>query len=149
MRKHIIFFVLLITSVTGQITLAQDPDSQENMQSFINSPTDTVDGAFGLAKGVFIFGLLTVFCHAYPIHSRLPGLIDESVLGTHVQQAALYLADAVQTQFPRAKDLLVKMGIQADDSPPPIVGKLNKEAEKAREKLNSFIDESRKRLESK
>ena len=106
-------------------------------------------GAFGLAKGVFIFGLLTVFCRAYPIHSRLSGLIDESALGTPVQQAALYLADAVQTQFPRAKDLLIKMGIQADDNPPPIVEKLNKEAEKAKEKLNSFIDESRKRLESK
>ena len=36
--------------------------------------------------------------------------------------------------------------IQAQDD---MVEKANKEAEKAKEKLNSFIDESRKRLESK
>lgn len=42
MRIRIIFFVLLITSATGQITLAQDPDSQETGRSFINTPTDTL-----------------------------------------------------------------------------------------------------------
>jgi len=43
MKIHILFFAILITSATGQITHAQDPDSLANKQSFINSTTDTLD----------------------------------------------------------------------------------------------------------
>ena len=117
----------------------------------VASPLGTVDaiggGALGLAKGLLILGLLTVLLRAYPLHSRIPEFIDNAALAPPVQKAALFLADGIQNLFPKAKELLQKMGVQTVDTP-PIVDEINKKADSAREKLDALIDESRKRLES-
>lgn len=113
------------------------------------SPLGTIDafggGALGMAKGLLIFGLLTLFFRQYPIHSRVPTLIDQSALGPPVQNAALVIADAVKTAFPKTKSLLEGLGISAEKAP-PLVDKLNKSAKEARKKIDELIDESRDKL---
>ena len=115
------------------------------------SPLGIVDafggGALGLAKGLLILGLLTFLFRAYPIHSRMPELFDNSFLGNPVQKAALTIADGVQALFPRAKNLLRSMGIQPEKAP-PLVAKLNKSAGEARKKIEILIDESKKQLDT-
>lgn len=120
-------------------------------KALMASPLGIVDavggGALGFAKGVLIFGLFTVFFRLYPIHSRIPELIDNAFLGPPIQKAALTIADAVQTAFPKTKNLLESMGVKVDKAP-PLVDKLNKGAAETRQKINDFIDESKKRLEN-
>jgi membrane protein required for colicin V production len=116
------------------------------------SPLGIIDafggGGLGLIKGLLIFGLITTFARLYPLHSRVPELIDQSALGPPVQKAAQVIADGVQAVFPKAKTLLEKLGIQVQQTP-PLVDKLNKEADEARKKINELLDESRQRLESR
>ena len=112
---------------------------------------DTLGGAaIGLSKGVLVLGLLTVLLHANPLHSRLPGFIDSALLVPHVQRAALVLSNGIQALFPSARDLFQSLGVQTPESPPPpIVDKIKNEAQEARQKLNTLIDESREKLDSK
>ncbi len=116
------------------------------------SPLGTIDsfggGALGLIKGLLILGLVTTFVRLYPLHSRVPELIDQSALGPPVQKAAEVIADGVQAVFPKTRTLLEKLGIQAQQTP-PIVDKLNKEADAARKKINELIEKSRQQLETK
>ncbi|MFT5367321.1 MAG: membrane protein required for colicin V production [Candidatus Latescibacterota bacterium] len=113
------------------------------------SPLGIVDsvggGALGLAKGLLILGLLTVFFKQYPIHSRVPTLIEQSALGTPVQDAALVIANVVKTIFPKTKNFLESMGVKGDKAP-PLVDKLNKSAGEARKRIDELIDESREKL---
>ena len=108
------------------------------------SPLGLVDavggGILGLAQGVLIIGLLTLFLHANPIHSRVPELIDDSALGPPLQKAARVIADGVQAMFPNVKTTLEKLGIQTSSQVPPLIQKLNKEARDARDKINELID---------
>lgn len=116
------------------------------------SPLGIIDAfggaALGLAKGLLILGLITTFVRLYPLHSRIPELIDQSALGPPVQTAAQIIAEGVQAVFPKTKTLLEKLGIQTQQTP-PIVDKLNKEADEARKKINELLDESRQRLETR
>ncbi len=111
------------------------------------SPLGAIDafggGALGLAQGILIVGLFTVFMRANPIHSRAPELIDQSALGPRLQKAAHVIADRVQALFPKAKTLLEKLGLQVSDTP-PLIEKLNKEAREAQKKINELLDESQK-----
>ena len=113
------------------------------------SPLGIVDafggGALGLAKGLLIFGLLTVFFRQYPIHSKIPVLIEQSILGTPVQDAALLIANAVKKTFPKTRNFLESMGVTAEKAP-PLVDKLNKSAQEARKKIDALIDESREKI---
>lgn len=108
------------------------------------SPLGLVDavggGILGLAQGVLIIGLLTLFLRANPIHSRVPELIDDSALGPPLQKAARVIADGVQAMFPNVKTTLEKLGIQTASRVPPLIQKLNKEARDARDKINELID---------
>ena len=108
------------------------------------SPLGLVDavggGILGLAQGVLIIGLLTLFLRANPIHSRVPELIDNSALGPPLQKAARVIADGVQAMFPNVKTTLEKLGIQTASQVPPLIQKLNKEARDARDKINELID---------
>jgi len=94
----------------------------------------------GLAQGVLLIGLLTLFLHANPIHSRVPELIDDSALGPPLQKAVRVIADGVQAMFPNVKTTLEKLGIQTSSQVPPLIQKLNKEARDARDKINELID---------
>ena len=108
------------------------------------SPLGLIDavggGILGLAQGVLIIGLLTLFLRANPIHSRVPELIDDSALGPPLQKAARVIADGVQAMFPNVKTTLEKLGIQTASQVPPLIQKLNKEARDARDKINELID---------
>lgn len=108
------------------------------------SPLGLIDavggGILGLAQGVLIIGLLTLFLRANPIHSRVPELIDNSALGPPLQKAARVIADGVQAMFPNVKTTLEKLGIQTASQVPPLIQKLNKEARDARDKINELID---------
>ena len=108
------------------------------------SPLGLIDavggGILGLAQGVLIIGLLTLFLRANPIHSRVPELIDDSTLGPPLQKAARVIADGVQAMFPNVKTTLEKLGIQTSSQVPPLIQKLNKEARDARDKINELID---------
>lgn len=108
------------------------------------SPLGLVDavggGILGLAQGVLIIGLLTLFLRANPIHNRVPELIDDSALGPPLQKAARVIADGVQAMFPNVKTTLEKLGIQTASRVPPLIQKLNKEARDARDKINELID---------
>ena len=110
-----------------------------------SSPVGAVDAfggiAMGLAQGVLILGLITIFLRANPIHSRVPEFIDNSALGTPLQKSARVIADGVQAVFPDVRNLLEKLGIQIEKTP-PLIEKLNKEAGEARKKINELIDES-------
>ena len=97
--------------------------------------------ALGLAQGVLILGLITIFLRANPIHSRVPEYIDNSALGAPLQKSARVIADGVQAVFPDVRNLLEKLGIQIEKTP-PLIEKLNKEAGEARKKINELIDES-------
>lgn len=114
------------------------------------SPLGTIDafggGALGMAKGLLVFGLLTVFLFRYPIHSRIPTLIEQSALGPPVQNAALVIADAVKAAFPKTRTLLDRMGIHTEKAP-PLVDKLNKSAQEARKKIDALIDETRQKTD--
>ncbi len=118
-------------------------------KALLASPLGVFDafggGALGLAKGLLIFGLLTLFFRLYPIHSRIPILIEQSALGGPVQNAALVIADAAKKTFPKTKILLDRMGINSEKAP-PLVDKLNKSAGEARKKIDELIDESREKL---
>lgn len=113
------------------------------------SPLGTVDalggGGLGLAKGLLILGLLTIFFRSYPVHSKIPTLIDQSALGPPVQNSALVIANAVKAVFPKTQNLLERMGVNPDKAP-PLVDKLNKSAGEARKKIDELIDESKEKL---
>ena len=94
----------------------------------------------GLAKGALILGLIAIFFHAHPIHSRLPEFIDNSALGAPLQKSARMIANGVQAMFPSAKTLLEKLGIQIKKTP-PLIEKLNKEAGEAKKKINDMLNE--------
>lgn len=117
-----------------------------------SSPLGIVDavggGALGLAKGLLVFGLITIFFRLYPIHSRVPELIDNALLGPPVQKGAMVIADGVQAIFPKTKNLLNLLGVKPEKAP-PLVEKLNQSAGEARQKINDLMDESKKRLENK
>ena len=108
------------------------------------SPLGLVDavggGILGLAQGVLIIGLLTLFLHANPIHNRMPALIDESALGPPLQKAARVIADGVRAMFPNVKATLEKLGIQPVSPVPPPIEKLNKEVRDARDKIDELLD---------
>lgn len=108
------------------------------------SPLGLVDavggGILGLAQGVLIIGLLTLFLHANPIHNRMPALIDESALGPPLQKAARVIADGMQAMFPNVKATLEKLGIQPASQVPPPIEKLNKEVRNARDKIDELLD---------
>lgn len=113
------------------------------------SPLGVVDsvggGAIGLAKGLLILGLLTVFFQQYPLHSRIPTLIEQSALGIPVKNAALVIANVVKNTFPKTKSFLESMGVSGEKAP-PLVDKINKTAGEARKKIDKLIDESREKL---
>ena len=113
------------------------------------SPLGVVDsfggGAIGLAKGLLLLGLLTVFFQQYPLHSRVPTLIEQSALGLPVKNAALVIAHVVKKIFPKTKNFLESMGVSGDKAP-PLVDKINKTAGEARKKIDELIDESREKL---
>ena len=98
--------------------------------------------ALGLAQGALILGLIAIFLHAKPIHSRVPEFIDNSALGAPLQKSARVIADGVQAMFPDIKTLLEKLGIQIEKTP-PLIEKLNKEAGEARKKINELLDEAK------
>lgn len=110
------------------------------------SPLGAIDAfggiAIGLAKGALILGLIAIFLHANPIHSRVPEFIDNSALGAPLQKSARMIADGVQAMFPNVKTLLETLGIQIEKTP-PLIEKLNKEAGEARKKINEMLDESK------
>ncbi len=110
------------------------------------SPLGAIDaiggGVLGLAQGILIIGLLTLFLRANPFHSRVPELIDESALGPPLQKAARVIADGVQAMYPNVKTMLEKLGIQTASQAPPLIEKLNKEARDTRVKINELLDES-------
>ena len=138
----VFFLVLLACYVLGKIL-------HKTLQA---SPLGIVDavggGVLGLAKGLLIFGLITIFFRLYPIHSRVPDLIDNSFLGPPVQKAALIIADTVQKIFPKTQNLLDRIGVKSENAP-PLVDKLNKGAHEAQRKINDLMDESKKHLENK
>jgi uncharacterized membrane protein required for colicin V production len=82
------------------------------------SPLGAIDAfggiALGLAQGALILGLIAIFLHAKPIHSRVPEFIDNSALGAPLQKSARVIADGVQAMFPDVKTLLEKLGIQIE-----------------------------------
>lgn len=121
-------------------------------KTLMASPLGMVDaiggGVLGLGKGLLIFGLLAIFCRQYPIHSRAPELIDNALLGPPVQKYAMVIADGVQAAFPKTRNFLENIGLKPQ-KPPPLVDKLNKSADEARQKIQDIIDESRKNLEGK
>lgn len=112
---------------------------------------DALGGAaVGLAKGVLILGLLLILLHANPIHTRLPAFVDGSALGPPVQRTALVLVDGIKALAPRAGHLLEEMGVHPPDAPAlPIVEKISDEAGQARAKLDSLVEQSRQRLDTK
>lgn len=118
-------------------------------KALMASPLGTIDaiggGALGMAKGLLIFGLLTLFFRLYPIHSRVPALIEDSALGPPVENAALVIADMVKKAFPKTQNLLEGLGVQAEKAP-PLVDKINQGAKEARKKIDELIDESREKL---
>lgn len=109
------------------------------------SPLGAIDAfggiVLGLAQGALILGLITIFLHAKPIHSRMPEFIDNSALGAPLQKSARVIADGVQAMFPNVKTLLEALGIQIEQTP-PLIEKLNEEAGKARKKINEMLEES-------
>lgn len=111
------------------------------------SPLGAIDaiggGILGLAQGILIIGLLTLFLRANPIHNRVPELIDESALGPPLQKAARVIADGVQAMFPKVKTTLEKLGIQTASQVPPLIEKLNEEARDARDKIDELLDAAR------
>ena len=121
-------------------------------KTLMASPLGMVDalggGALGLGKGLLIFGLLAIFCRQYPMHSRVPELIDNALLGAPVQKSARVIANGIQAAFPKTKNFLESIGIKPQH-PPPLVDKLNKSADEARQKIQELLDESRKKLEGK
>ena len=110
------------------------------------SPLGAIDAfggiALGLVQGALILGLITIFLHAKPIHSRMPEFIDNSALGAPLQKSARVIANGVQAMFPNVKNLLEALGIQIEKTP-PLIEKLNEEAGKARKKINEMLEESR------
>ncbi len=109
------------------------------------SPLGAIDAfggiALGLAQGALILGLIAIFLHAKPIHSRVPEFIDNSALGAPLQKSARVIADGVQAMFPSVKTMLEALGIQIEKKP-PLIEKLNEEAGKARKKINEMLEES-------
>ena len=109
------------------------------------SPLGAIDAfggiALGLVQGALILGLVAIFFLAHPIHSRVPEFIDNSTLGAPLQKSARMIADGVQTMFPDVKNLLEKLGIQIEKTP-PLIEKLNKEAGEARKKIDEMLEES-------
>lgn len=110
------------------------------------SPLGAIDAfggiALGLVQGALILGLLAIFLHANPIHSRVPEYIDNSALGAPLQKSARVIADGVQAMYPNVKTLLEKLGIQTSKTP-PLIEELNKEAREAKKKINELIDKSK------
>lgn len=110
------------------------------------SPLGAIDAfggiALGLVQGALILGLLAIFFHANPIHSRVPEYIDNSALGAPLQKSARVIADGVQAMYPNVKTLLEKLGIQTSKTP-PLIEELNKEAREAKKKINELIDKSK------
>ncbi|MCE2432430.1 MAG: CvpA family protein [Candidatus Latescibacteria bacterium] len=110
------------------------------------SPLGAIDAfggiALGLVQGALILGLIAIFLHAKPIHSRVPEFIDNSALGAPLQKSARVIADGVQAMFPDVKTLLETLGIQIQKTP-PLIEKLNKEASEARKKINEILEESK------
>ena len=98
--------------------------------------------ALGLIQGALILGLLAIFLHANPIHSRVPEYIDYSALGAPLQKSARVIADGVQAMYPDLKTTLEKLGIQTSKTP-PLIEELNKEAREAQKKINELIDKSK------
>lgn len=121
-------------------------------KTLMASPLGIIDaiggGALGLIKGLLVFGLLAIFCRHYPLHSRVPELIDKAFLGKPVQKSALVIADGIRAAFPKTRDFLENIGLKPQ-KPPPLVDKLNKSADEARQKIQDAIDESRKNIENK
>ncbi len=109
------------------------------------SPFGAIDAfggiALGLVQGALILGLIAIFLHAKPIHSRVPEFIDNSALGAPLQKSARVIADGVHALFPDVKILLEKLGIQIEKTP-PLIEKLNEEAGKARKKIDEMLEES-------
>ena len=110
------------------------------------SPLGAIDAfggiALGLVQGALILGLLAIFFHANPIHSRVPEYIDNSALGAPLQKSAHVIADGVQAMYPDVKTTLEKLGIQTSKTP-PLIEELNKEAREAKKKINELIDKSK------
>ncbi len=110
------------------------------------SPLGAIDAfggiVLGLAQGALILGLITIFLHAKPIHSRMPEFIDNSALDAPLQKSARVIANGVQAMFPNVKTLLEALGIQIEKTP-PLIEKLNEEAGKARKKINDMLEESK------
>ncbi len=104
-------------------------------------------GLLGLAQGVLAFGLLLVLAYSYPIHSKIPEQIEGSRLARPIQSGALALVDAIKVILPSVKEALEDLDIRGPDDTPPVVETLKTGADAARQKLESVVKESKKRLE--
>ncbi len=112
---------------------------------------DAVGGAaVGLANALLILGLLVMLLRAHPPHSKLTEYIDTSSLGQPTQRAAVLLLDGIKAALPRTASLYEQLVPQALEAPShPILDKVSDKADAARAVLDSLMEESRKRLESR
>ena len=112
------------------------------------TPLGAVDtlggGAFGLAQGVLLLGLLILLLRAYPPHPRVRAYIDDARLSRPVQQACLVLMDAVRSAVPRASEFYEYLlpDQQRNSSIQPIVDSVTRETGKAGARLKGLLEES-------
>lgn len=112
------------------------------------TPLGAVDtlggGAFGLAQGVLLLGLLILLLRAYPPHPRVSDTIDDARLARHVQQACLVLMDAVRSAVPRASEFYKYLvpDQQQESSIQPFVDSVTRETGKAGARLKGLLEES-------
>ena len=104
-------------------------------------------GILGLAQGVLAFGLLVVLAYSYPIHSEIPEQIEGSTLAGPVQNGALTLVEGIKFILPSVKAALEELDIRGSDNPPPVVETLKTGADEARQKLDSAVEATKKRLD--
>lgn len=108
---------------------------------------DATGGAIlGLSQGVLAFGLLILLAYSYPLHSRIPEQIEASRLAGPVQNGALALVDGIKAVLPSVGAVLEDLDIRGSGAPPPVLETLKSGADEARQKLESVVEESRRRL---
>jgi uncharacterized membrane protein required for colicin V production len=116
------------------------------------TPFGLFDGAagaiVGAAGGILVLGLVTILLRTHPPMENLPSLIDESTLGESAQRTALMLVDAINTGLPSTSHLQEILGVRVDPSEKPLlVDRISDQASSAKARLESLLQESRKRLE--
>lgn len=105
-------------------------------------------GALGLLKAVLVLGLLLILAHTYPLHAKIPELIETSQLAQPVQSASLLLIDGIRKAIPEVRHFIDQANIDLPGKAPPVVDTLTDGASEASRKIEEIVNQSKERLEA-